>query len=190
MSIKMMDSDKKGLQRRMSVSLDLESVELIERLQTEYQTSKSEVVRKALDYLKTVSEEGNLSPESLKTIINLYSRPDVISLDLGIVEAFSKEVGEGSEEFKDNLREIGKDLYQEYSCRGIESIHDCLKTIEKTNLFNVISISEDSFTLISNVQSMENHLESFLEGLFEDAPEEADITEEHGKIRIRLEEKV
>lgn len=188
MSNKMMDSDKKGLQRRMSVSLDLESVKLIERLQTEYQTSKSEVVRKALDYLKTVADEGNLSPDSLRTIIRLYSRPDVVSLDLGIVETLFEEVGEGSQEFKDNLRDIGRDLYQEYTSMGIETISECLKTIEKTNLFEVINISENSFTLISNLQNVENHLESFLEGLFENAPGEVEIKEEHGKIRVRVEE--
>lgn len=189
MKAKTMDVGKKKLHERMSVSLDLESVELVEKLQTEYQTSKSEIVRKALNYLNVVTEEGRLSPEKLKSIIKLSARPDTVIIDLSLIEAIVEELGEGSEKFKEDLRNIGYEIYREYCDMGIRSPSECLKTIEKTNLFDVAADSENSFTLVSVNQKIDKILKEFLEGLLQDYSQEIEVKAEHGKIRITTKEK-
>lgn len=180
-----MASEKRKLHERLSVSLDLETVELVEKLQSKYQTSKSEIVRKALNYFDVITEEDNLSPEELRSIIKLSARPDTIVIDISIIEAIAKEVERGSAEFEKELREVGEELYREYCDMGVMSPSECLKTVEKTNLFDIATESEDSFTLISTNRKMNKILKVFLEGLLEGYGDEIEVTEAHGKIRIK-----
>lgn len=184
-----MSSEKRKLHERMSVSLDLESVELVEKLQTEYQTSKSEIVRKALQYLEVISEEGRVPPEELRTIIKLIARPDMITIDVSLIEAFLEGIDQEADKLKKEVHNVGKEIYNEYCDMGISTPGNCLKTIEKTNLFKVASDSKDSFTLVSANQKMDKILKAFLEGLLEEYTEDIAVKAEHGKIRITTKKK-
>lgn len=184
-----MKPERKKLHERLSVALDAESVELLEKLQSKLGTSKSGVVRKSLDYLDVVMQEGNISPKTLRTIINLRSRADTLIFDLGLFQAFLDEIGEGSEELKENIREIGKGFYREYCDMGISKPLECLKHLENTNLFSLIIDSENSFVLIPRVQKMDKFLKIFFEGYLEQSPYESNIIASYGKIRIKITKK-
>ncbi|KXB05975.1 hypothetical protein AKJ51_04385 [candidate division MSBL1 archaeon SCGC-AAA382A20] len=183
-----MTSEREKLHERMSVSLDLESVDLLEKLQTEYQTSKSEIVRKSLHYLDAISKEKKIPSEDLKTIIKFISRPDNIIIDVSLIETILEETNQDSEELKKEIRNIGREIYVEYFNIGIKSPTECLKTLEKTNILTIAASSNNNFTLISTGQKMNKILKPFLEGLLEKYYENIQVKAEHGKIRIKEKE--
>lgn len=179
-------ASEEGKTERVTVALDSESLERLERIKSNLMTSKSEVVRRALNYLDVVLKKGSISPQGLETILDLRFRPDNLIFDIGIFQVFLQEIKDGSEELERNLREIGKEFYSEYCDLGLVEPIECLKRLEKTNMFSLIVDSETSFTIIPTIPEMGQYLKIFFEGYLEKSPYDFEVNVIHRKVRIRL----
>lgn len=168
------------------MNLDPESLDRLEDIESDLRTSKSEVVRRALEYLDVILEKEDMSPEDLETILDLRMRPDNLLFDIGIFQAFLQEIGEPSEELDRNLRGIGAEFYSSYCAKGIAEPMKCLKRLEKTNLFRLIIESDDNFTIIPVIPEMGEYLKIFLEGYMEKSNIAAEIEMSRHKVRLRV----
>lgn len=181
-----MPSKVKKTNERVTVNLDPEGLERLEDIESELRTSKSEVVRRSLEYLEIVLEKENLSPDELETILDLRMRPDNLLFDIGIFQAFLQEIGEPSDNLKEEIKKIGGEFYTSYCEKGIAEPMKCLNRLEKTNLFRLIVESEDNFTIIPMIPDMAEYLKIFLEGYIERSGLSANIEMNKHKIRLRV----
>ncbi len=181
-----MTKNGRGRTNRVTVNLDPHSLEVLEDIGTELNISKSEVVRRSLDYYAVVLKKGDLSPEKLESVLDLRLRPDKLLFDIGIFQAFLDEIGDGSEELDNEMREIGEDFYTEYCAIGLGKPMECLKRMERTNLFKLIVESENDFTIVPALPGMKKYLKIFLEGFFGPSPLNVRLTIAKRKIRLNV----
>lgn len=181
-----MASEGKGDNERITVNLDSESLGRLEDIQSELRTSKSEVVRRALNYLDVVLEKEDMSPDELETVLDLRLRPDNLLFDIGIFQAFLEEIGDPSEKLEEELRNTGAEFYHEYCAIGIAQPIECLKRLERTNLFRLIVSSEDRFTIIPIIPEMGEYLKAFFEGYMDESDLDSEITMSRHKIRLNV----
>ncbi len=181
-----MSGKEKKTNERVTVNLDPESLDRLENIESELRTSKSDVVRRALEYLEVILEKKDISPDELETILDLRMRPDNLLFDIGIFQAFLQEIGEPSKELKEDLRDIGADFYLSYCEKGIAEPMKCLNRLEKTNLFRLIVESDDNFTIIPMIPEMGEYLRIFLEGYIDKSDITANIEMSRHKIRLRV----
>lgn len=181
-----MTSEGKSDNERITVNLDSESLERLEDIQSELRTSKSEVVRRSLNYLDVVLEKEDMSTEELETVLDLRLRPDNLLFDIGIFQAFLEEIDSPSEKLKEELRKTGAEFYHEYCAIGIAQPKNCLKRLERTNLFRMIESSEDRFTIIPIIPDMGEYLKILFEGYMGESDLDSEITMSRHKIRLNI----
>ncbi|KXA95128.1 hypothetical protein AKJ37_04625 [candidate division MSBL1 archaeon SCGC-AAA259I09] len=180
----MSSEDRKA--ERLSVSLDYESAKLIDELEKKLDTSRSEVIRESLKCLDTVWDQGEIQLSTVKTYLEYLQGKEHLVLDISLLNAMLLEIGEGSEDFWKEVREIGKEHWKERENRGFEKVEDVLKYFEKTNIFSLYRFSKNSFILKPSVRESEKWQKEFFKGFFEASPYEAEITTSRGKIRIKI----
>lgn len=174
-----------GNMKRLSVSLDDNSTTLIEKYEKKYKTSKADVVRKALFHLDAMEEyTKNVSLETIKTYVDHLAKMEHVILDIAHWESIWKEISNGSEEFWNEVYEIGKALRPEYHDRGIREVKDILEYVENTNWYKLNIDSSNSFTLILAVSGSMRFIKTFFEGFFVEYPRKVEITNGHKKLRI------
>lgn len=176
----------KRLPRRLSVSLDEECADLIERLQCKYKISKADIIRKAVCHLKIAEEGGGASPASIKVYLDLLGKGGHVIVDIENLRAMFAEIGGESKEFWKNVREIGENRWNEYHDKGLREVGKILEHGEMTNWYKLNIDSERAFTLIPFDQVAKKFLKNFFEGLFDMSPHKVNITESYGKIRINV----
>lgn len=181
-----MVSKGKGKSKRVTVNLDSESLEILEDIQDDLRISKSEVVRRGLKYFEVVRDKGDLDAEELETTLDLRLRPDNLLFDIGIFQAFLEEIGDPSDKLKENIKSIGKDFYSEYCAIGLDQPIECLKRLERKNLFRLIISSEKRFTIIPVIPEMGKFLKVFFEGYIEASDLSGDISMTRHKVRIEI----
>ena len=181
-----MASNGKGRSKRLTVNLDSESIDRLEDIQDDLRISKSEVVRRSLQYFEVVRDKGNLDPDELETTLDLRLRPDNLLFDIGIFQAFLEEIGDPSEKLKDDINSVGKDFYTEYCAIGLKEPIQCLKRLERTNLFRLIINSDKRFTVIPIIPEMGVFLKAFFEGYIEASNLSGDISMTRHKVRINI----
>ncbi len=177
---------KKRLHERMSVSLDPESVELLEKLQAHYGTSKSGVIRDALKYLNVITEKGDVSVDSLRAYLDLLVNGDHVILDVENWNSLFSDVEEFPEEFWDKVYEIGKQHWDVYYDKGLQDVEDILNYIENTNWYSLSKDSEGVFTLVLKERSSKKFVRLFLKGIFDGSHQDVELSESYRKIRVHV----
>jgi hypothetical protein len=171
---------------RLSISLDDESIAIIEKYLEKYQ-SKANLLRSALQCLKTSEEIQEQAPFGLiRTYINFLAKMEHVVIDIAHWEAMLSEIGEGSEDFWNEVRKIGEEHLKEFYDKGLREVRQILEYIEKKNWYKLNMDSESSFTLILTVSESKIFVKTFLEGIFKRYPKKVEISEQHKKIRIRV----
>ncbi len=183
-----MSSKSDGKNERITVNLDPESLERLDDLESELRTSKSEVIRRALEYHDIILDKEDLTPEELETILDLRLRPDNLLFDIGIFQAFLEEIGEPSDKLREEIKRIGGNFYQDYCAIGISEPIKCLERLERTNLYRLIVESDTKFTIIPMIPEMGVYLKIFFEGYLEPSDLSAEVTISRNKIRIDIDE--
>lgn len=172
---------------RLSVSLDKESLAIIEKYLAKYKGSKANLIRRALHCLKISEETQEKAPmETIRAYIEYLAKMEHVIVDIAHWKAIFSEIGEGSKEFWDEVYKIGEDHLKEFYDRGIRNVQKILEYVEKTNWYKLNIDSENSFTLILAVSEASKFVKIFFMGLFKDFPRRVEISEEHKKIRIRI----
>jgi hypothetical protein len=172
---------------RLSISLDDETLSIIEKYLPKYQGSKADLIRRALHCLEYNEEiQKKTTMENINAYIEFLANMEHIMLDISIWKAIFSEIGKGTDEFWDEVFKIGGEHKIEYFDRGIKNIQDILKSIEKTNVYKLNIDSPNSYTLILAVSESSKFVKTFFEGLFSKFSKKFEIIEEYKKIRIRV----
>lgn len=171
---------------RLSISLDEESADLIEKLQGKHETSKADIIRRAVHYLNVAEEKGGVSLDSCKAYLDFLSRGEHVVIDIEHWKALFTEIGDGSEEFWREVCNIGRHHWKEYYDKGLRDVKEILEYVEKTNWYKLSVDSEQSFTLTLSVREAKRFVRSFFEGLFDASTHKVSITESYGKIRVTI----
>lgn len=179
-------SPQDNTSERLSVSLDYESAKYLDKLEEKLETSRSEIIRQSLRCLNTMVEEGDISLSTVRTYLDYLSGGEHVILDISLLYSFLQEIGEGNEEFWEEIREIGKEHWSQFRDKGFEELEDILSYFEKTNLFYLSKISENTFTLKLSLREAEKWEKEFFKGFFDASPYEAEVRSKYGKIRINI----
>ena len=175
------------LMERLSVSLDEESLSIIQKYLPKYRGSKADIIRRALQYLKEYEETQEKAPlENIEAYIDYLAKMEHVIVDIAHWKAIFSEIGEGSEEFWDEVYKIGEEHRKEYYDKGIKNIQQILEYVEKTNWYKLNIDSENSYTLILSVSEASKFVTTFFKGLFKHYTRDVEIVEEHKKIRINI----
>jgi len=175
------------LMERLSISLDEESIEIINKYLPKYQGSKADIIRRALQilngYEKTIERT---STDNIEAYIEYLAKMEHLIIDIAHCKAIFNEIGEGSEKFWDEIYQIGEEHQKEFSDRGIKNIKEILKYFEKTNWYQLNIDTEYSFTLILTISESSRFIKTFFNGFFNNYSRKIEINEEYKKIRIRV----
>jgi len=172
---------------RLSVSLDEESQGIIKKYLPKYKSSKANLIRRALEYLKDYEEvQKKTSFDDMKIYIDYLANMEHIVVDIAHWKAIFLEIGEGSNKFWEEVYQIGVEHHKEYSDRGVKNIQHVLEYIEKTNWYKLNVDSENTFTLILTVSEASRFVMEFFKGFFSRHSRDVEITREFKKIRIRV----
>jgi len=175
------------LMERLSVSLDQDSLNIIEQYLPKYQGSKADIIRRALQCLNdTENVRKKASLENIKAYVEYLANMEHVIVDIALWKAICNEIGRGTEEFWEEVYAIGQEHQKEYFDRGIKNIQNILEFLEKTNAFKLNIDSENSYTLILAVSESSKFIKTFLEGFFNNYPRKVEIAEEYKKIRVRV----
>ena len=172
---------------RLSVSLNNESSNIIKKYLPKYKGSKADLIRRALIYLdKYEGIQDNISLEIIETYIDFLGKMEHVIVDISHWKAIFNEIGEGSDDFWNEVYRIGEDHRKEYYDKGIKNIRKILEFIEKTNWYKLKVDSEEYFTLILTVSEASKFITRFLSGLFKNYHRKVEVIEEGKKIRVRV----
>ena len=172
---------------RLSVSLDDESIEIINKYLPKYKGSKANLIRRALENLKELEMiQERASFNDINIYIDYLAKMEHIIVDIAHWKAIFLEIGKGSDKFWDEVFEIGVEHWKGYSDKGLRNIQKILEYVEKTNWYKLNVDSENSFTLILTVSEASRFVTTFFKGFFSRSPRDVEITEEFKKIRIRI----
>ena len=176
-----------NLMERLSISLDDESVNIINKYLPKYKGSKANLIRKALISLKNFENLIEKTDyETIKTYIDFLANMEHVIVDISHWQAIFSEIDEGSEKFWDEVYNIGLNHMKEFADKGLKNIQQILEYIEKTNLYKLSVNSENRYTLVLAVSEASKFTKLFLEGIFKNYHRDVEIIEENKKIRIRV----
>lgn len=179
-----MNSPTRRVPKRLTVSLDEESLKLIEELQFKYKTSKGDVVRRAVHFYNEFDRLG-IPLQTLRVYVDFLAKGEHVICDVDHWKTLFEEIGEGSKKFWDEVYKIGEMHRDEYADKGLKSVREILEYVEKTNWYRLSVDSENSFTLVLNVPQARRFMRTFFEGLFRPLLN-VDIADTYGKIRINV----
>ena len=108
---------------RLSVSLDEKSMEFIKKFTVKYNTSKADIIRRALLCLNEMEEITKFTTiEDIKIYIDYLANMEHIILDIAHWESVFPEIGDGSDKFWDDVYKIGESHRKEYHDKGLRDI--------------------------------------------------------------------
>ncbi len=173
---------------RLTISLDEKSEAIIDLYSEEYNLSKTAVIRKALNiFAQQEKLKKTCSAETIQAYCEFLEKRDHIILDVDHWDAFFKEIGEGSDEFWNEVYKIGVEHEREYYNKGLREVRDILVFVEKTNWYILNQDSEKSYTLILNSSVSGKFVEYFFKGFFKNHPQNIKIERGARKIRVTIE---
>ena len=173
---------------RLSVSLDEESVNIINQYLPKYKGSKANLIRRALEALKEHQEiQNKVTFDTIKTYVDYLASMEHVIVDIAHWKSIFTEIGDGSQQFWKEVYDIGTEHWKEYYDKGIRNVQDTLRYVEKTNWYKLNEDSENSYTLILTVSEASRFVATFFQGFFSRYTRNVEIREDYKKIRIRVE---
>jgi len=173
---------------RLTISLDDDSEAIIDTISKKYNLNKTGVIRKALQILDQQEKlKKTSSTDTIQAYCEFLENKDHIILDVDHWDTFFREIDKGSEEFWNEVYEIGVEHQKEYHNKGMRTVKDILSFVEKTNWYILNEDSEKSFTLILNLSNSGKFVEYFFKGFFKNHPQQVKIEKGARKIRVTIE---
>ena len=174
--------------RRICISLDDETYNMVEKLQKVTKTSKADVFRmliRSYDEQKRIFKDVNV--ETVMIYLDYLSAGEHIILDIDLLCAIFTELEGCQDKFWDLVRESGRDHCSQYRMKGLKTLSDILYYLSKTNLFRLKVDAPNYCTLIliSPIPCVKKFVSVFLEGLFAAYGFRVKISESPDKLRIR-----
>ncbi len=171
--------------KRLSVSLNDESAEILQELKEDMDCSKAKVIREALKHLYAAEEFGT-DLQVVETYLDFLAKGEHVIVDVEHWNSLFEEIDDGSEEFWEEVEDIGEQHWDEYYDKGLRTIPEILEYVEKTNWYKLNRNSERDYTLVINVENSKEFVKKFLKSLFRASPHEVRISEGRRKLRINV----
>ena len=173
--------------KRICANFDDESLTILEQYHAKYKGSTANLLRMALNSLKIMEELQEKAPlEKIEEYVDKLANMEHLIIDIADGKAIFSEIGEGSENFWNNIIKIGEEHLKEYQDKGLKTAGQILKHVECTNWYKLSVDSENNFTLILSVSEASKFVKTFFEGVFKNYSKDVEIIEEFKKIRIRV----
>jgi hypothetical protein len=171
---------------RITIALDNDTNNLLEKLKKDLGLSQSELLRQALRFY---SENEKLTDSSLRNKIYFYmdmllsSEHVILDIDHWLLFITLVESSPEKESFWEKHREIARSHVGQLK-QKIHSVRDILERLEACNFFIIVKNSEKDFTLILYSDSTKNFIKIFLEEFFSEMGFRAEIRESLTKLRV------
>jgi len=150
--------------KRLCAYFDDESIEIIEKYLSKHKGSTANLLRRALQCLKTVEEvEEKTSWKNIISYVDYLARMEHLIIDIAYGKAIFSEIGKGSEKFWEEIYKIGEEHWKEYQDKGLKNIQQILEYVENTNWYKLSVDSENKFTLILTVSESCKFVKTFFE---------------------------
>ncbi len=168
---------------RITVALDEESYEIIQKLKEEFK-SQSELIREVLAFYYSYRTFKKLDHERIIQQIELLSNEEHVILDIDHLTAFMMfvETHPNSEEFWKLHEKVAKAHAEEFSGKDIRYV---LKRLESCNLFR-FSEKNNEFTIILRDEYIKKFVKSFLEVVLSSMGFKFEIKEDLKKLRLKI----
>jgi len=181
----MQEEDKRRM-KRVTVTLDCDTVKILEDMANEEDRSVSEIVRFAINhYYKNKKSYGELKPEILNIISELLSKRENIIIDISLWTVILEELNKVADDgFWKSVEDIGREYGIQLMTKGFKDIYNILKYLEITNLYRVKIYSNKIYILILTIKAETKILSSFLRGIFDALKKPVEIIEGSRKLII------
>ncbi len=173
---------------RITVALDDETNDLIEKMKTEMKTSQSELVRQALIFY---DKNKDLADASVRKKLSFYmdtllsGEHIILDVDHWLLFLNLADLSPEKEDFWEKHREVARSHAEQL--RGkVNSLEDLLRRLEACNFFKVTKNSQNDFTLILGSSTAKKFVRIFIEEFLSVMSLKPEITENIGKIRVRV----
>jgi|Deesub1362A_J573_1020465.scaffolds.fasta_scaffold00016_90 hypothetical protein len=172
---------------RITISLDSETMSLLEKLRRDMKLSQSGVFRRALRFYsenkKIVDEFGS---ERIKIYVDMLSSGEHIILDVDHFLLFLKfiESSPDKEKFWEDHLKVAKSHSEQFSSQ-VPTAEGVLKRLEACNFFKLNKASENEFTLILFSDLTKRFVKTFLEVVLPSMGYKVEIKEDFAKLRVK-----
>ncbi|MFQ6136204.1 MAG: ribbon-helix-helix protein, CopG family [Candidatus Hydrothermarchaeales archaeon] len=173
---------------RVTIALDKEASELLDRLKSETKLSQSGVIRRALRFYSENKEViDKYGSERINTYCEMLAHGEHIILDVDHFILFLKSIESSPEEekFWEDHERVAKS-HAEQLPRKIQSVEGFLKRLEACNFYKLNKIHEDEFTLILYSDVTKKFVRTLLEDVLEGMGFKTEIKEDFAKLRVRV----
>jgi len=175
--------------KRVTVTLDEDTINKLEELAKRENRSLSETVRSAISCYYNLSFSDFSNTEYLEEFLDLVASREHVIVDSGLWTAMLDVINEAADEtFWEIVKKVGIEYGMQCRERGLSDPKEILKHLEVENWFKVKTISENTFTIVLNMRGASKLALKFLEGLFEAIGLETEVHEGLRKIIIKIKE--
>ncbi|MEM1578627.1 MAG: ribbon-helix-helix protein, CopG family [Archaeoglobaceae archaeon] len=155
-----------GKIRRLTVSLDDDTIAKLEELARKDDRSLSEIVRSAVSSYYELNLREAITAD-FERFLNLIATREHVVVDVGLWISVMDEINASAREtFWEIVEKVGSEYGLQFKEMGLKDVHSILKFLEVTNWFKVKAISESAYTLVLNARSEVKFVKKFLEGIF------------------------
>jgi hypothetical protein len=173
---------------RITIALDDETSDLIEKMKKEEKISQSELVRQSLLFYHENKDIADVSVrKKLHTYMDMLLSGEHIILDvdhwllfLNLAEALPE-----NENFWEKCREVARS-HAEQLRNTVSSLEDLLKRLEACNFFRATKNSQNDFTLVLGSEAAKKFVRLFIEEFLSVMGLETEINENVAKIRVKV----
>ncbi|MBS7656673.1 CopG family transcriptional regulator [Candidatus Bathyarchaeota archaeon] len=171
---------------RITIALDSETYELLQKMKKEMRVSKSELMRNALRFY---CENKDMIDAYMKSKVEFYidmlcsGEHMILDVDHWLLFLNLLESPSEKNTFWDKHREIAR-AHADQLKGKVRSIEDLLERLEACNFFRKIKNSENEFTLVLGSETAKEFVKIFLEEFLASAGLNASIKENLAKLRV------
>ncbi len=168
---------------RITIAMDKNSYEVLEKLKEDTVSSQSEIVRNALIFYYHYKELEKYGIDRVRTYVEMLAEGEHVILDIDHWISFLRfmETHPDREKFWEVHREIARSHAEEFSGMSVEEI---LERLEACNLFR-ISAKKGEWILVLNDEVTKKFVRTFLEEVFSGLGVKIEIKEDLMKIRLK-----
>ncbi|MEM0350926.1 MAG: ribbon-helix-helix protein, CopG family [Archaeoglobaceae archaeon] len=175
-----------GKMKRLTVSLDDDTIAKLEQLARKDNRSLSEIVRSAISSYYELNQREAIIVD-FDRFIELIASREHVAVDIGLWIAIMDEINEkASDSFWEIVEKVGSEYGLQFKEMGLKDLRSVLKFLETTNWFKVRMISDSTYSLVLTARSEVKLIKKFLEGLLKSMSLKAEISEGLRKVMIKL----
>ncbi len=168
---------------RITIAMDKNSYEVLEKLKEDAGNSQSEIVRNALNFYYRYRFLEKYGIDRIKMYVEMLAEGEHVILDIDHWISFLRfvETHPEKDKFWEIHRGIAKSHAEEFSGMSVEEI---LERLEACNLFR-ISAKKGEWILVLSDEVTKKFVRSFLEEVFSGLGVKMEIKEDLMKLRLK-----